>query len=258
MARVFITGSSTGLGLLAGQLLIRQGHAVTLHARTEARAVQVKARVPDAEGVVVGDLTTIAGMRHVAAQAEATGRFDAVVHNAVVGYREPRIETPDGLEHVFAVNVLAAYLLTALLTPPDRLVYLSSGMHRGGRLDLDDLAWRRRRWSGSQAYSDSKLADTLLAFGVARRWPSVRSNAVDPGWVPTRMGGPGAPDDLAQGVATQAWLAVADDPAALVTGRYVHHQRARSPAPQALDTTLQDALLDRCADISAVPLPPAS
>lgn len=258
MARVFITGSSTGLGLLAGQLLIGQGHAVTLHARSDARAAEVKAQAPDAEAVVVGDLTSLAGMRDVAGQAEATGRFDAVIHNAAVGYREPRLETSDGLEHVFAVNVLAPYVLTALMTLPARLVYLSSGMHRGGRLDLDDLAWRHRPWNGSQAYSDSKLGDTLLAFGVARRLPSVVSNAVDPGWVPTRMGGRGAPGDLAQGADTQAWLAVSHEPEALVSGRYVHHRRPRPPAAPALDTALQDALLERCADVSGVPLTASS
>jgi NAD(P)-dependent dehydrogenase (short-subunit alcohol dehydrogenase family) len=254
MARVFVTGSSTGLGLAAAKLLAGQGHAVTLHARTPARADDARRECGDAEDVVVGDLTTMAGIRDVAEQAEHSGRFDAVIHNAAVGYREPRLETADGIEHVFAVNVLAPYLLTALMTAPDRLVYLSSGMHRGGAPDLGDIAWRRRRWNGSQAYSDSKLCDTLLAFGVARRWTGVRSNAVDPGWVATRMGGPGAPDDLAEGAVTQAWLAVSDDAAALVTGAYLHHRRQRPAAQMARDTGLQDALLDRCAEITGVPL----
>jgi NAD(P)-dependent dehydrogenase (short-subunit alcohol dehydrogenase family) len=252
MARVLVTGSSTGLGLGAAQLLAGQGHAVTLHARTKARADDARRECPDAEGVLVGDLTTIAGMRDVAEQAERTGRFDAVIHNAALGYREPRQETEDGIAHVFAVNVLAPYLLTARMTPPDRLVYLSSGMHRGGTPDLDDLAWRRRRWNGSQAYSDSKLYDVLLAFGIARRRPAVRSNAVDPGWIPTRMGGRGAPGSLEEGCDTQAWLAVSDDDAALVSGRYFHHRQERPTAPAARDTRLQDALLERCAEITGV------
>lgn len=254
MARVLVTGSSTGLGLEAAKRLVREGHVVTLHARTPARADDARRECGDAEGVVVGDLATIAGMRDVAEQADRTGRFDAVIHNAAVGDREPRLVTADGIEHVFAVNVLAPYLLTALLTPPERLVYLSSGMHRGGAPDLDDLAWRRRRWSGSQAYSDSKLCDVLLAFGVARHWPTIRSNAVDPGWVATRMGGAGASRDLATGSATQAWLAVSDDSAALVTGRYFHHRQEHWVAPAAHDSTLQDALLDRCAGITGVPV----
>jgi NAD(P)-dependent dehydrogenase (short-subunit alcohol dehydrogenase family) len=69
-------------------------------------------------------------------------------------------------------------------------------------------------------YSESKLYVTTLAYAVARRWPDVLSNAVDPGWVPTKMGGPGAPDDFEMRFFTQTWLAVSDDPAAIVCGRY--------------------------------------
>src|SRR6202042_2196554 len=148
--------------------------------------------------------------------------------NAGVGYRQPRrIETPDGLASVFAINVLAPYLLTALITGPARLVYLSSGMSGGGDPSLDDPQWSRRRWNGAQAYSDSKLYDTVLALAVARRWPGVLSNAVEPGWVATKMGGPGAPDDLALGADTQVWLATSDDPDATVSGRCFYHRRAR-------------------------------
>jgi len=107
-----------------------------------------------------------------------------------------RIETVDGLPHVFATNTLVPYILTALIRKPKRLVYLSSGMHRGGDPSLKDLLWRERPWNGSSAYADSKLHDAILAFAVARRWPEVLSNAVEPGWVPTKMGGPDAPDGL--------------------------------------------------------------
>ena len=138
---------------------------------------------------------------------------------------------------------------------PDRLVYLSSGMHPGGIPDMDDLQWTSRRWSGSQAYAETKFLDVLLAFGVARRWSTVRSNALEPGWVPTAMGGPGAPDDMAAAPLTQAWLAVGDDPATHVTGRYFYHQRENSPAPGTQSVGLQEALLDRCATLSGVPLP---
>ena len=218
MSRVFVTGSSDGLGLMAGQLLAAEGHSVTLHARNDSRAGDTRAALPQADGVLVGDLSSLAGMRQVAEQANAAGRYDAVIHNAGIGYREPRrIGTEDGLAHVFEVNVLAPYLLTALIERPGRLVYLSSGMHRSGNASLDDPQWERRRWNGAQAYSDSKLFDTALAFAVARRWPDVLSNAVEPGWVPTRMGGPGAPDDMSLAPVTQAWLAVSSDPAATVS-----------------------------------------
>jgi NAD(P)-dependent dehydrogenase (short-subunit alcohol dehydrogenase family) len=144
MARVFITGSADGLGLMAARLLIADGHAVTLHARSAERAAEVDAA--GAEGVLVGDLSSVRATRDLAARANASGRFDAVIHNAGIGYREPRrVETADGLEHVFAVNVLAPYLLTALMEPPDRLVYLSSGMARGGDPELDDPQWTRTR-----------------------------------------------------------------------------------------------------------------
>jgi len=155
-----------------------------------------------------------------------------VIHNAGVGYREPlRIVTEDGLCHVFAVNVLAPYVLTATMLTPDRLVYLSSGMHRVGTASVADLQWERRRWDGSQAYADSKLYDAVLSAAVARYRSDTLSNAVEPGWVPTKMGGPGAPDDMDLAPVTQAWLAVSDDPGARVSGGYstTSSRRRRTP-----------------------------
>src|SRR5271156_598444 len=258
MSRVFISGSSDGLGLLAAQLLVRDGHKVTLHARNDARAADTRRSLPQAEAVVVGDLSSILQMRWVADQVNKLGRHDAVIHNVGVGYREPRrIETVDGLSHVFAINVLAPYLLTALITPPDRLVYLSSGMHRSGDPSLDDPQWASRRWNGSQAYADSKLFDVILAFAVARRWPKVLANALEPGWVPTKMGGANAPDDLSLAPVTQAWLAASDDRAAAVTGHYFYHKEVRSVHPAARRTELQEELLGYCADLTGVQWPDA-
>lgn len=255
MSRIFITGSSDGLGLMAGKLLIEQGHEVVLHGRNEARRRDALKAAPGAKAAVSGDLSTTSGMRSVAEQANRLGRFDAVIHNAGIGYREPRrVETVDGLSRLWAVNVLAPYVLTALMQKPGRLVYLSSGMHTGGDASLDDLQWSHRPWNGSQAYSDTKLHDVLIAFGVARRWPDVLSNAMTPGWVPTRMGGAGAPDDLAQGHLTQAWLAVSDDPAALVTGGYFYHRQPGRLNPAARDPALQDRLLDDCREASGIAL----
>ncbi len=254
MSRVFITGSSDGLGLLAGQQLAASGHQVTLHARNDARAVDARRALPRAEAVVIGDLSAIAAMHAVAEQVNALGRYDAVIHNVGVGYRGARRETTDGLLQLFAVNVLAPYLLTALITRPHRLIYLSSGMHVGGNPSLDDPQWTRRRWNGPQAYSDSKLFDVLLAFAVARRWPAVLSNALEPGWVPTRMGGPGAPGDLAAGATTQAWLAASNDSAALVSGQYFYHHKPRRTHPAARREDLQDALQEYCARLTGVQL----
>jgi NAD(P)-dependent dehydrogenase (short-subunit alcohol dehydrogenase family) len=255
MSRIFISGSSTGLGLMTAELLSSQGHKVVIHARNANRAEDATRALPDAEAIVIGDLETIAGATSVAAQVNALGHFDAVVHNAAVGYREAPRTTSDGLPHVFAINTLSAYLLTALIARPERLVYLSSGMHHHVDAHLDDILWKKRRWDGSSAYAESKLHDTVLAFAIARRWPDVLSNALEPGWVPTKMGGPGAPDDMDKAHLTQAWLAVSDNPEAQVTGKYFYHLKRRKPNPQAYDSALQDRLLTICAEVSGVGMP---
>ena len=254
MARILITGSSDGLGLMAGQLLAQEGHKVVLHARNDARAVAAWKAAPKAEAVVVGDLATIAAVKDVARQVNALGAFDAVIHNAAVGYQEGHRLTSDGLPHVFAVNTLAPYVLTALIERPRRLIYLSSGMHTRGGAHLDDILWRKRRWDGSSAYAESKLYDVMLAFAVARLWPDVLSNALTPGGVPTKMGGAGAPDDINQAHRTQAWLAASDEPAARTTGGYFYHLQQRGPNPEARDVALQDRLIAICREISGIDL----
>jgi NAD(P)-dependent dehydrogenase (short-subunit alcohol dehydrogenase family) len=241
---------------MAAQLLVKQEHGVVLHARNEKRGQEALAAVPGAEAVVIGDLTSMAQTREVAEKVNGLGSFDAVIHNAAIGYREPRrIATEDGLPQVFAVNTLAPYILTALIKKPKRLVYLSSGLHRNGDASLKDLEWQRRPWQGQQAYSDTKLHDVLLAFAVARRWLGVLSNALEPGWVPTKMGGAGAPDDLDEGYRTQVWMAVSDDPAATVTGGYFYHMQPRAPNPATRDVERQEELLDACKRFSGVDLP---
>jgi NAD(P)-dependent dehydrogenase (short-subunit alcohol dehydrogenase family) len=255
MARVFITGSSDGLGLMVGRLLADQGHKVVLHARSDARAADARKALPKAEAVVVGDLASIAATKGLAAQVNALGSFDAIIHNAAVGYREGHRRTSDGLPHVFAINTLAPYVLTALIERPKRLVYLSSGMHERANANLDDILWRRRAWDGSSAYAESKLHDVMLAFAIARLWPNVLSNAMTPGWVPTKMGGAGAPDDIKQAHLTQAWLAASDEAAARTTGGYFHHLKRREPNPEAREASLQDRLFDICREISAVDMP---
>jgi NAD(P)-dependent dehydrogenase (short-subunit alcohol dehydrogenase family) len=255
MARIFISGSSDGLGLMAGRLLADQGHQTVLHARSDARAADARKAAPKAEAVVVGDLATIAGAKEVAKQVNALGSFDAVVHNAAVGYREGHRLTSDGLPHVFAINTLAPCVLTALIERPKRLIYLSSGMHDRASANLDDILWRKRSWDGSAAYAESKLHDVMLAFAVARLWPKVLSNALTPGWVPTKMGGAGAPDDIDQAHLTQAWLATSEDPAARTTGGYFYHLKRREPNPEAHVVALQDRLIDVCREISGVAMP---
>ena len=254
MARVFITGSTDGLGRAAARALIDEGHQVVLHARSRERAAALDALALRSAGVVLGDLGSAGETRSVAEQVNAIGRMDAVIHNAGTYSTAGRSPTPEGHPTILAVNTLAPYLLTALIERPRRLIYLSSGMHRGGVASLRDIDWTERCWNSSQAYSDSKLYVTALAFAIARRWPDVLSNAVDPGWVATKMGGPGAPDDFDEGYLTQTWLAVSDDPAATVSGRYWHHRRPRSAARDAADLRFQDRLSARLTQLTGVSL----
>ncbi len=254
MARIFITGSTDGLGRAAARTLIDEGHEVVLHARSRERASTFDDIASRSAGVIIGDLGRAVDIRSVAVQVNAIGPMDAVIHNAGISSTKGRSPTPEGHATILAVNTLAPYMLTALIERPRRLVYLSSVMHRSGTSSLRDINWSERRWNSNQAYSDSKLYLTALAFAVARHWPDVLSNAVDPGWVPTKMGGSGAPDDLEQGYLTQTWLAASEDRAATVSGRYWHHRRPQTPAKEVEDAVFQDELAAMLASLTGVTL----
>lgn len=251
MSRIFISGSSTGLGLMAAQLLAEQGHEVVIHARTDQKAESALRELPRASASVVGDIGTISGAKDVAAQVNALGSFDAVIHNAAIGAQDTNEITADGLSATFATNTLAPYILASLIQRPRRQVFMSSNMHKRASFEFDDLQWTDRSWSGSQAYSESKLHDVMLAFACARLWPETMSNAISPGWVATRMGGAGATDDLDDGHRTQVWLATAPETATL-TGGYYFHMEETSPNPLARDVALQDKLLAYCEELSGV------
>jgi len=243
MARIFITGSADGLGQLAAKALIAEGHRVVLHARDERRGREALDKVPGAEGVVTADLGSIDETRQLAAKVNAMGEFDAVIHNAGV-YRAPA-------EEIFAVNTLAPYVLTCLMRRTKRLIYLSSDMHSQGHPKLESF----KTDIGRITYSDSKLHVLMLSMAVARRWPQVYANAVDPGWVPTKMGGRGAPDDLQKGYETQVWLAVSDDEEAKVSGRYFHHRKESRHNPEADDASLQERFLSLCEELTGASFP---
>jgi NAD(P)-dependent dehydrogenase (short-subunit alcohol dehydrogenase family) len=254
VSHVFITGSTDGLGRAAARVLLAEGHEVVLHARTRERAAALGDLAPGATGIVIGDLSSAAQTRELAEQVNGIGRMDAVIHNAGVYLEPSRSATAEGHAKTLAVNTLAPYLLTALIGRPDRLVYLSSGMHYGGAGSLRDIDWTERRWNAAMAYSETKLHVVALALTAARAWPEVLSNAVDPGWVPTRMGGPAATDDLGMGHLTQTWLAVSRDPAATVSGGYWYHRQQQAPAAEARDPAFQDQLMDRLAALTGVKL----
>src|SRR3954452_5677354 len=228
MARVLITGSTAGLGLGAARELLDHGHEVVFHARNDERAASLGDLARRATGIVTGDLASRDETAAVAEQVNDIGGIDAVIHNAGIYVDHTRVATPEGHARTLAVNVLAPYLLTAWIDRPSRLIFMSSDMHASGDRSLQDIDWVTKRWNGVQAYCDSKLYVTALALALARRWPDVLVNAVNPGWVPTRMGGADAPADLELGYRTQTWLAVSDDPAAMESGGYWFHQQRES------------------------------
>jgi NAD(P)-dependent dehydrogenase (short-subunit alcohol dehydrogenase family) len=252
--RIFITGSTDGLGRAAAGVLMGEGHEVVLHARTRERAAALTDLAADAAGVVIGDLSSAAETRSLADQVNEIGRMDVVIHNAGVFLEPSRSATAEGHARTLAVNTLAPYLLTALISRPDRLIYLTSGLHHAAAGSLRDIDWTRRSWDAAQAYAESKLHITALALSLARAWPEVLSNAVDPGWVPTKMGGPAATGDLQLGYLTQTWLAVSNDDAATVSGGYWYHRQRQEPTAQARDPAFQVQLMNRLAELTGVAL----
>lgn len=240
MARIFITGSADGLGNLAARHLAEEGHRVVLHARNESRAQEAFSGVPGAESVVAADLEDMEQTKRLAEKLNSKGTFDAIIHNAGV-YRVPG-------EIIFRVNTLAPYLLTCLVNRPGRLIYLSSGLHMQGKVSKEDFE------RGSISYSDSKFHVLLLAKIIAQKWPEVFANAVDPGWVPTKMGGPGAPGNLQNGYETQSWLAVSNQREVLVSGRYFYHKREKQSHRGADDPAVQEKFLELCEAATGVKL----
>ncbi|MFC9057187.1 SDR family NAD(P)-dependent oxidoreductase [Streptomyces sp. NPDC057074] len=236
MALILVTGASSGIGRATANALADDGHDVVVHVRDRTR-LSASGDTGRWTGAVIGDLADVDEIRAVARQAGEFGRFGTIIHNAGV------LRSPD----VVTVNTVAPYLLTALLPKPARLVYLSSSMHRTGSTDLRRLA------DGTASYDDSKLWVTTLALALASRWEGTTSHAVDPGWVPTRMGGPGATDDLAAGHRTQVWLATLRD-VVPATGGYWYHQQTGTAHPAARDAVFQARLVDALEEHTGVPL----
>jgi NAD(P)-dependent dehydrogenase (short-subunit alcohol dehydrogenase family) len=240
MARIFITGSADGLGQLTAKALIATGHQVVLHARNEKRAEETLEKVPGAETVLSADLNIIDETMQLADKVNALGTFDVIIHNAGIYYASPN--------ELFTVNTLAPYILTCLIQKPMRLIYLSSDMHEGGKSKLDSFKADISRMT----YSDTKLHVVMLCKAVARKWSNVYANALNPGWVPTKMGGAGAPDSFESGYQTQVWLATSNDEKTKVSGRFFYHQKELRSNPEADDVLLQEKFMDLCKQITGV------
>ncbi|NEN05051.1 SDR family NAD(P)-dependent oxidoreductase [Diaminobutyricibacter tongyongensis] len=244
MARILVTGSTEGLGYATAEALLAEGHDVVVHARNDRRADALGPLLDRGADLLVADFADRDQTVNAVAELNDAAPIDVVIHNAgaVSGAA------------VMPVNVVAPFLFTAGLLGPRRHIYLSSGLHRGGRPSLDGVDWTGAHAAGS--YSDSKLFVTTLSAAVARLRPDTLSNAVDPGWVPTRMGGAGAPDDLELGHRTQEWLAVSDDAEALTSGGYWYHSGLYQPHPAVHDRAFQDRLLASLEAATGVQLSP--
>lgn len=235
MGKIFITGSTEGLGLLTAKRLIKEGNEVVLHARNQKRLEDVKKELPSVKNIVVGDLSVKSDVENIAKQVNALGTFDTVIYNAGVDSTDSKL--------TFTVNDIAPYLLTALINTPKRIIYISSGMHKGAALNMENL-------EKSTSYSSSKLQLLLLMKAVARLFPQTTVTAVDPGWVPTRMGGTMATDDLTKGYTTQVWLATLEDHS--VSGKYFYHLNPDHYDQRVDDLKLQDQYLEHLAEITNI------
>ncbi|KAI1780888.1 NAD(P)-binding protein [Hypoxylon cercidicola] len=239
MARIFITGSSDGLGLRSAQALTKRGHEVYLHARNSQRAQDARGACPDAKDVFVADLTSTEETKALAAKLNQTGPWDSIVHNAGLMHGVAHLKGKEGVPALFAVNTVAPYILTCLVDPPPkRYVFLSSGMHHGGDASLRNLQ--------GTTYSDSKLHNIMLSFYFARRLADkgVLSNALNPGWVPTKMGGWSAPDDIDAAIDTYVLLAEGTGAAEGVTGKYWYQSRYGASKSSGRDTGYKSAADD--------------
>ncbi|KAM0722596.1 hypothetical protein Q7P37_002037 [Cladosporium fusiforme] len=255
MARILITGSSDGIGQQAAKILSERGHQVFLHARNENRASQAKAAIPKAHGVIIGDLSTVSDVKKLAAEANKSGPFDTVIHNAGLGLQTNGEKTADGVAQIFAVNSMAPFVLTALMDKPKRLLYMSSGLHQGGDPSLEDVTWASREFRPSDAYNDTKMHNVVLSKAVAKRWPDVQSASLDPGWIRTKMGGPTATGTVDAPAEMIAAYAVGESAAGDKTGIYLNPGGVGEPHDATKQSEKQDQLLGIYEKISGVSLP---
>lgn len=238
MSKIFITGSSDGIGFEAAKELINLGHEVILHARDRKKAKVLEQRLK--AKVLIADFNNNDEIKHLAEELNKLDRFDTIIHNAGVLNEDEN--------SIFQVNVLAAYILTMLIKKPKQLIYIGSNMHSQGNFDLDILEKERK-----VDYSTSKLLILMMSLAIARHWQDIKVNCVDPGWVKTKMANYNAPDTLEEGSATQVWLASTSD--LNYSGKYFYHLQETIYSTKAVDKKIQDKLINIYEKISGINFP---
>src|SRR5579863_2459915 len=254
-----VTGATSGIGKAAATALARMGATVVLvgrdRGRTEAAAAQVAAVSASPPRAEIADLSSLEQVRGLAGRLAGLDRIDVLINNAGLVLGERRI-TSDGVEHVFAVNHLAPFLLTSLLLPqltgsaPARVVTVASDAHSAARLDLRDPNLEHG-WDSWRSYTNSKLANILFTRELARRLDGtgVTANCAHPGVVRTGFGRESGPllkvgitiarpfmASPGRGADTIVYLASSPDVAGQTGGYYVKRQR-REPSAAARDDT---------------------
>ena len=274
---VLVTGGTSGIGKATAAGLAALGARVGITgrdlARTEAAAVSIRAAPgsPAVDGFAA-DMSVQAGVRRLAAQVLDTyPRLDVLVNN-VGGFWAHRHVTADGLERTFALNHLAPFLLTSLLldrltaSAPARIVTVSSGAHASGRIDFDDLQGKRN-YAGQRAYSQSKLANVMFTYELARRLDGtgVTATVLHPGVVRTSFGAEDQAAYLAvmirvarlfmkapaQGAGTPIYLASSPEVEG-ITGRYFVNRKPKTSSKASYDTTAAARLWQVSTDLAGM------
>ena len=270
---VLVTGGTGGIGKATALGLATKGAHLAItgrdRARTEVAAREIRAASGGQVDVFVADLSAQAEVRRLADEVLETYPRIHVLVNNVGGYWNTRHVTADGLEHTFALNHLAPFLLTNLLldrlkeSGPARVVTVASNAQRMGRIDFDDLQGERS-YSGARAYNQSKLANVLFTYELARmlRASDVTANVLHPGVVSTAFGAedPGNMQRLlvpvmrpfmkttAQGAATSIHLASSPD-LERTTGRFFANSKPKKSAKRSYDETAAARLWQVSADL---------
>jgi short-subunit dehydrogenase len=237
VAKIFITGSSDGIGFEAARLLLEDGHEVVLHARNQKRAEELQTKLLNPCKVLIADLNNLDEVKSLAIDVNNIGKFDTIIHNAGV-YQSSNQE-------IFKVNVLAPYILTALIELPKRVIYIGSNMHPQGVIDIENLSIEN-----GVDYSTSKLMILMFSLALARKYKDVLISTVDPGWVKTKMANYNAPDSLLDGSQTQVWLASTGD--VTYSGKYYYHLKESNYSLKADDIDMQEQLIKKYEQITDI------